>query len=159
MDRFPKLNYIFNPEFSSTNTIHSLGLALTGKDCFVLNGDVVFDKEILKMMKHRNCAAVKYKRVSKEEVQVIIDKKGDIRKIGKSIGGAGEAVGIYRFSSDFSSALKTQITKMPKQLFYEDAIDKVLPRDFMAIDIGNFRAIEIDTNSDYLNASREFTEE
>jgi len=145
---YPKLKYVYNPDFASTNTIHSLGLALNGKDTFVLNGDVVFDRRIISLMNKDNCAAVEYKNVHPEEIQVELKDKSEIIRIGKNLGGKGEAVGIYRFSGKFCDRLKQQISKMDKNLYYEDAIDKILPLDFHAIDIGDLPAKEIDFKED-----------
>ncbi len=145
---YPKLKYVYNPDFESTNTIHSLGLALNGKDTFVLNGDVVFDKKIIGLMDKPSCAAVEFKNVHPEEIQVMLDGKDDIVRIGKNISGKGEAVGIYRFSGKFCDKLKQQISKMDRNLYYEDAVDKILPMDFYAIDIGDLPAKEIDFKED-----------
>jgi len=145
---YPKLKYVLNPDFESTNTIHSLGLALNGKDTFVLNGDVVFDKKIIGLMNRDNCAAVELKNVHPEEIQVQLKGESEIIKIGKNFGGQGEAVGIYRFSGKFCDRLKDQISKMDRNLYYEDAVDKILPMDFHAIDIGDLPAKEIDFKED-----------
>jgi len=144
----PALTYVYNPDFASTNTIHSLGLALNGKDTLVLNGDVVFDKRIIKLLDKPSCAAVEYKNVHPEEIQVITKDGNDIVRIGKNISGTGEAVGIYRFSGKFCEKLKMQIEKTEKTLYYEDAIDKILPLDFRAVDIGDLAAKEIDFKED-----------
>jgi choline kinase len=149
--RFPNLNYVINEDYAKTNTIYSLGLALNDQDTFVLNGDVIFDKEIIKLLSKPNCAAVEFKGVDPEEIQVIL-KEREIVKIGKNISGEGEAVGIYRFSGGFSITLKKQIIKMGRSLYYEDAIDKILPSKFIAVDIGKLRAKEIDFDSDLHDA-------
>jgi choline kinase len=141
---YPKLKYVYNPDFESTNTIHSLGLALNGKDALVLNGDVVFDKKIIKLLDKPSCAAVEFKNVHPEEIQVILNDKNEILRIGKNIKGRGEAIGIYRFSGKFCDMLKGQISRMDKDLYYEDAIDKILPNDFYSVDIGDLAAKEID---------------
>lgn len=155
MSKFPGLHFVSNPDYLTTNTIHSLGLALNGKDTFVLNGDVVFDKKIIKLLDQPSCAAVEFKNVHPEEIQVIL-KKGskDIVRIGKNIDGDGEAIGIYRFSGKFCEKLKAQISGMDRNLYYEDAIDKILPLDFKAVDIGDLKAKEIDFKEDLEAASR-----
>lgn len=146
---YPKLKYVYNPDFESTNTIHSLGLALNGKDTLVLNGDVVFDKKIIKLLDQPSCAAVEFKNVHPEEIQVITSDGNEIVRIGKNINGTGEAVGIYKFSGKFCEKLKDQISGMDKMLYYEDAIDKILPMDFKAVDIGDLAAKEIDFKEDF----------
>jgi choline kinase len=147
---YPHLKFVYNPDFATTNTIHSLGLALNGKDTYLLNGDVVFDKKIIALMEKPNCAAVEFKNnVVPEEIQVILDKNGQISRIGKNINGQGEGIGIYRFSGSFCNKLKAQIIKMDKTLYYEDAIDKILPLDFFPADIKELKAKEIDFKEDY----------
>jgi choline kinase len=145
---YPRLKYVTNPDYATTNTIHSLGLALNGIDTFVLNGDVVFDSQIISILDQPNCAAVEFKNVHPEEIQVIVKDRDNIMKIGKSINGQGEAVGIYRFSGKFCNKLKDQIKKMERSLYYEDAIDKILPADFKAVDIRGLSAKEIDFKED-----------
>jgi L-glutamine-phosphate cytidylyltransferase len=145
---YPDLKYVLNPDYETTNTIHSLGLALNGKDTLVLNGDVVFDKKIIKLLDKPSCAAVEFKNVHPEEIQVTLDGKDGIVRIGKNINGQGEAVGIYRFSGKFCRKLKDQIAGMDRLLYYEDAIDKILPMDFKAVDIGDMAAKEIDFKED-----------
>ena len=149
---YPKLKYVINPDYATTNTIHSLGLALNGKDTFVLNGDVVFDGRIISILDQPNCAAVEFKNVHPEEIQVTVKDKDNIIHIGKAINGQGEAVGIYRFSGKFCNKLKDQIKKMEKTLYYEDAIDKILPLDFKAVDIRDLAAKEVDFKEDYEQA-------
>jgi choline kinase len=145
---YPKLKYVTNPDYATTNTIHSLGLALNGKDTFVLNGDVVFDGRIISILDQPNCAAVEFKNVHPEEIQVSLKDKDNIVRIGKAINGQGEAVGIYRFSGKFCNKLKEQIKKMDKNLYYEDAIDNILPADFKSVDIRDLAAKEIDFKED-----------
>lgn len=150
--KYPQLKFVINPDYLATNTIHSLGLALNGKDTLVLNGDVVFDRNIIKLLDMPSCAAVEYKNVHPEEIQVLLKGKDDIVRIGKNINGQGEAVGIYRFSGKFCAKLKDQIAKMDRNLYYEDAIDKILPLDFRAVDIGDLAAKEIDFKEDLESA-------
>ena len=145
---YPNLKFVYNPDYETTNTIHSLGLALNEKDAFVLNGDVIFDKKIIGLMDKPSCAAVEFKNVHPEEIQVILKGKDDIIRIGKNINGTGEAIGIYRFSSKLCVKLKEQISGMDKNLYYEDAIDKILPMDFKTVDIGDLAAKEIDFKED-----------
>ena len=152
--RFPQLKFVLNPDYSTTNTIHSLKLALNGKDTYVLNGDVVFDRKIIKLLDKPSCAAVQFKNVHPEEIQVKVNKGGEIVNIGKNINGEGEAVGVYRFSGAFCDRLKAQMEKMERTLYYEDAIDKILPLDFRAVDIGELAAKEIDFREDYDEASK-----
>lgn len=147
-NKYPQLKFVHNPDYLTTNTIHSLGLALNGKDTFVLNGDVVFDKRIITLLDKPSCAAVEFKNVHPEEIQVILKGKDEITRIGKNINGTGEAVGIYRFSGQFCVKLKEQIAKMERTLYYEDAIDKILPLEFKAVDIGDLAAKEIDFKED-----------
>ncbi len=45
---------------------------------------------------------------------------------------------------------------MERTLYYEDAVDKILPRDFFAVDIGDLRAKEIDFPEDLRQAQEMF---
>ena len=53
MERFPEVNYVYNPFFDRTNTSKSLLQALKkhrGKSVLWFNGDVVFDEKLLSLL-------------------------------------------------------------------------------------------------------------
>ena len=148
------LRYSFNPEFESTNTAFSLKLALETdpQDAILLNGDVFFDSSAIECVRSLcDGAACEFKaNVEREEIQVIVDG-AQIREIGKDIGGAAEAVGIYRMSSSFIRSYLNEYRVEDSTAYYEDVFNRILAVGdvgFRAARLQSGCAIEIDTPAD-----------
>lgn len=99
IDAFPDLSFVHNPHFASENTAKSLLRALKGMDDDVLwlNGDVVFDPEILKPLIISKVSAmiVNVAPVGEEEVKYRADKRNRILEVSKTVSDSqGEALGI-----------------------------------------------------------------
>ena len=106
MEKFPDLTYIYNQYFDATNTSKSLLKALQknrNEDVLWLNGDVVFDTELLKVIKQEiakknSFVSVNHSRVAEEEVKYTL-KDGFVHELSKQVkNGLGEAVGINYIS-------------------------------------------------------------
>lgn len=146
---------IVNHNYRVTNTLSSyrLALAVGGDDpCFLVNADVVYEASVIEAMlaAPATSAAVKMGVVDDEAVTVSLDGTGGIRAIGKKIANpAGEAFGVYRFSSAVNRAILNHPDN--PRWYYEDAINRLLPfaEPFMAVDIGDKFGAEIDTARDY----------
>jgi len=152
---------INNPNYCDTNTLYSLQLALE-KDAsttLVLNGDVYCNsKHIEKFICAGNYVGIDKIRspesiFSGEEVVVRFNDCHSngmgyrISKIGKSTKGRAEAVGIYRIESEFAEHILLHMSNMDKQLYYEDAMNKILQfYDVFSKEIPG--TIEIDTEDD-----------
>ena len=103
MEAFPGSLYVYNPDYSETNTSKSLlrGLQLAGEGGVVwLNGDVVFDPQLLEELKpcvesQQTAICVNEERVDEEEVKYALDGDGNVSELSKSVQDAlGEAIGI-----------------------------------------------------------------
>lgn len=166
----PSCSFVTNPDYASTNTIHSLYLArdhLTD-DCLYLNGDVWFTKTALGTL----CASpmdddaqllVARKPCGAEEVKVTSDDTPRVHSIGKDIApdrAAGEFVGVARFSPSFASAMARRLVEyneVRKQtnLFFEAAVSDLLSDwTVRAVYIDPRDAFEIDTPEDYAAAKQ-----
>ena len=108
MERFPEVNYVYNPFFDRTNTSKSLLQALKkhrGKSVLWLNGDVVFEEKLISelqddIQQNNSFVAVNTSSVSDEEVKYTL-KDGFVFKLSKEVThGLGEAVGINFISSN-----------------------------------------------------------
>ena len=102
MERFPEVNYVYNPYFDQTNTSKSLLQALKkhrGKSVLWLNGDVVFDEKLISVLlkdinEDNSFIAVNTSSVAEEEVKYTL-KNNYVFKLSKKVKNAlGEAVGI-----------------------------------------------------------------
>ena len=47
MHNFPNFDYIYNKNWAIYGNSYSLGLALTNEPCYVVSGDLIFDKKII----------------------------------------------------------------------------------------------------------------
>lgn len=159
MEFYPEIFYKYNPLYSVTNTSKSLleGLKDLEDDVIWLNGDTVFDDNIIKLMMSYsgNAVAVNRSRCAEEEVKYKTDKDGFITEISKKVKDAeGEAVGINKISKEDINEFKQALLKCNADDYFEKAIEMMVieGKKFKAIDIGENRCIEIDFNEDLSTA-------
>jgi choline kinase len=48
MEAYPDLDYVYNPDWATTNNSYSLGLALDDEPCYVMSGDLVFGPPLVR---------------------------------------------------------------------------------------------------------------
>jgi choline kinase len=117
MERFPEVNYVYNPFFDRTNTSKSLLQALKkhrGKSVLWFNGDVVFDEKLLSVLKvdiqqNNSFISVNTSNVADEEVKYTL-KNGYVEELSKEVkNGLGEAVGINFIASTDLDIFITQL--------------------------------------------------
>ena len=135
-----RADFVVNEDYAETNTIHSLWLARDYLDDeFVyFNADVFFDSRIVGLLLERknSALAVEVKSCGEEEVKVIVDAQGRIRRIGKNLSPA-ECLG------EFENLGR-------RDLYFESAVDDILEGQVLtAVPLGGLRAVEIDTPEDY----------
>jgi choline kinase len=160
-----KLRFFVNHDYADTNTIHSLHLAREAmtEDFIYFNADVLFDRRIVgRLLEAKGSAmAIETKRCGREEVKVIADGDGRIRRIGKDLAPRrcmGEFIGVGKFClammGDFLEALRYYNDEAKeRKLFFEAAVDRICGRHhIMAVDIDPYPAIEIDTPEDLAKA-------
>lgn len=164
MERFPDLIYIYNPFFDQTNTAKSLLRALkrmSGEDVLWLNGDVVFDQDLLQSMKpyiakKQSFVAVNTKKVGEEEVKYTL-REGYIDQLSKKVDpGLGEAVGINFVSSTDLNALVARLEECTDEDYFERGIEMAISLDGMkvsALDISGHDCMEIDFKEDLEDAN------
>lgn len=168
LESFPDQTFIYNQFFDQTNTSKSLLKALkkNHRDSVLwLNGDVVFDAEILKeLMPHivanKSFVCVNTQKVGEEEVKYTLDEKGFINELSKKvINGIGEAVGINFISSKDINTLIARLEECGNNDYFERGIEMAIEKDnmkVMAVDISKFRCMEIDFREDLDNANKMF---
>src|SRR3954447_3238585 len=103
MEEFPDEVFLYNPDYSETNTSKSLLRALQRTPAggvLWMNGDVVFDPRILDELRpmlggEQSVICVNTAAVAEEEVKYSVDGEGFVKELSKSVKDAlGEAVGI-----------------------------------------------------------------
>jgi choline kinase len=127
-----------------------------------MNGDVVFDPEVLVRVgdlvaADRSFVSVNTAKVSDEEVKYTVDAEGFIVELSKSVvGGLGEAVGINYISSTDKAALLRHLTKVGDQDYFERGLELAVEHDKLRlepVDISDLYAVEIDFAEDLERAN------
>lgn len=167
MERFPDMTYIYNQFFDATNTSKSLLKAMKkyrNEDVLWLNGDVIFDDELLLDLKKEinegnSFVSVNHSRVAEEEVKYTL-KNRFISELSKTVkNGLGEAVGInYVAQKDMSSFIK-QLENCDENDYFERGIELAIQENDLkvkAVDISRFRCMEIDFKEDLEEANNLF---
>ena len=152
MESFPNLLYVYNNFYDTTNTSKSLlaGLIkIENEDVVWLNGDVVFEKELLPQIiqSSTSCIAVNTNAVGEEEIKYNVFDDGNIKEVSKTVSPAlGEAVGINKIISSDLSLFKENLEKCNNQDYFEKALElsiqdgmKIIP-----VDINKYLCMEID---------------
>jgi len=165
MERFPEVNYVYNPFFDRTNTSKSLLQALKkhrGKSVLWFNGDVVFDDKLLAILqddiqKNNSFIAVNTMSVAEEEVKYTL-KENVVYKLSKEVeNGLGEAVGINFISSKDLDIFISQLEKCDDNDYFEKGLEMAIEENNLkikAIDISKFNCIEIDFKEDLKKANK-----
>ena len=167
MERFPDLTYIYNQFFDATNTSKSLLKALKkyrNEDVLWINGDVIFDSELFSVLNREidarhSFVAVNTSRVAEEEVKYTL-KNGKIDKLSKQVkNGLGEAVGINFVTKKDMPVLLEQLENCDDSDYFERGIEMAIANHNMevnAVDISNFRCMEVDFKEDLEAANNLF---
>ena len=176
---FPDINKIFitNTDYENNNNSYSLWMTkdFVKRDILLLDSDIFFDEKIIGELlnsEKENCLAVNFTdSLDEEQIKVILNEDNEILKIGKEISiseSAGESIGIERFSSYFMKGLfaildrKIMLENNVNE-FYEASFQELIDtckknsdkrNSIFAVDVSEFRCMEIDTVQDYQNAQR-----
>lgn len=149
---------VMNPIWNQSNTLISLLFAISGppEDCLVINGDVIFDEDLLPKMLEADYSACAFQGVENptdEEVKIRRDPLW-VTEIGKHLTQSRlESVGVYLFRKPLVKAIRDSAWLFPEpyKLYYEDALNELLKyHPMVAIETAD--AIEIDTPEDYERA-------
>lgn len=167
MERFPDLTYIYNQFFDATNTSKSLLKALQkyrNEDVLWLNGDVIFDAELFTVLNREieqknSFVSVNTSRVAEEEVKYTL-KDGHIHELSKQVkDGLGEAVGINFISKEDMPVFIEQLENCDENDYFEKGIEMAIQENDLkvkAVDISNFRCMEVDFKEDLEAANNMF---
>lgn len=162
-----------NPRFDSTQNSVSLALcreAVGGRSFFKLDGDVVFDPELLTRIAapsaELSVGVDSRRKLDAEAMKVVVEGKF-IRRFGKDVSledSHGESIGIERISASASGklfdALDERIAAGVTDLYYEDVYSQMISRGEMVAevaDVSGLRWTEVDTFEDLETARRMFT--
>ncbi len=168
MERFPDSIYVYNPEYDQTNTSKSLLRAIRrvpAGGVLWLNGDVVFDAQLLVELKplidgDESAICVNHASVGEEEVKYTVDDAGFVRELSKTVvGGLGEAVGINYVASHDRPLLMRHLESCSEHDYFERAIETAIAEDALRVrpvDISDFACVEVDFQVDLERANHLF---
>lgn len=161
-----------NPRYDSTQNSVSLLLcreAVGGRSFFKLDGDVVFDAELLERIAAPRCelsAGVDSSRKLDAEAMKVVVEQGAIRRFGKGVPLAeshGESIGIERLHASASetvfAALQERVDAGVTNLYYEDVYSQLIEQGRLAAeaaDVSGLRWTEVDTFEDLETARKLF---
>jgi len=162
--KYKDLNYTENHSYASTNTSKSLlkGLEMidTDEDIIYINGDVIFDPEIIQLISNRrdiNQICVNKERVSEEEVKYNLDETGNIKCLSKNVKEPlGEAVGINYINHEYLAEFKNCLKLCEDKDYHEKAVEFAIEKGikFYPLSIGKRFCIEIDFQEDLEKAKQ-----
>lgn len=161
IEQFPNLLFVYNPSFAEENTAKSLLRALNKVDDDVLwlNGDVVFQPEILKKILNlkKNGMIVNASSVGDEEVKYRTNKQGKIIEISKQVSQPeGEALGINFFTKKDLPVLKMNLSICAEMDYFEKAIELSISEGISVwpIHVGPLQCAEVDFPEDLKKANQ-----
>ena len=161
-ERFPQLKQIRNPRYDQTNTSKSLlqGLTDINEDLLFMNGDIVFDPDILRLIlvdKSSNKICVNNFDVGEEEIKYNLDSENKIKELSKSVADPlGEAVGINFIRSEDIDNIRESLEECDDEDYFEKGIEYSIEKGliFCPLDIENKFCVEIDFEEDLQNANK-----
>lgn len=164
MEQFPEVYYRYNPNYYITNTSKSLLCAIGDLDDDILwmNGDVVFDKAILKEVldsRQDNLICVDTKNCGEEEVKYNLGSEGYVSEISKEVVDAkGEAVGINFIRKQDIPTFCKALGECDDNDYFEKGMEFIIERGvrFKPVDISVHDCIEVDFEEDWISAQKTF---
>jgi choline kinase len=160
-----ELAFCPNPRFDTTQNAVSLALceeALGSRSFFKLDGDVVFDGEVLERLDASDAplamAVDRTRRTDAEAMKFRVADGDRIVELGKHIlldRAAGESIGIERLDAacvqTVFDGLRAAMTAGRTHLYYEDVYSELIDRGRLqaaAVDVGDLPWTEIDDLAD-----------
>jgi len=166
LEAFPDVSYVYNENYDRTNTNRSLLKALRQSlpgGVLWMNGDVVFDPEVLERTKpliaqDRSFICVNTAAVADEEVKYTVDSHGAVDRLSKVVTDAlGEAVGINFISAADKPALIRWLAECADGDYFERGIELMIEHEHTSVvplDITDLFAVEVDFEEDLTRANR-----
>ena len=168
MEEFPDEVFLYNPDYSETNTSKSLLRALQRTPeggVLWMNGDVVFDPRILDELRpmlggDESVVCVNTAAVGEEEVKYSVDGEGYVKELSKKVTDAlGEAVGINYVSGRDREQLLRHLDQCDDNDYFERGIETAIADDGLRVrplDISQYDCLEIDFDDDLARANTLF---
>jgi choline kinase len=165
MEAAPDAVFVYNELYDQTNTNKSLLKAMRASHegpVLWMNGDVVFEPEILKRLipfieKGQTAIAVNTAQVSDEEVKYTVDGNGMVKELSKTVvGGLGESVGINVVAAADKANFIKRLDQCDAQDYFERGLELAIEHDglqIVPVDISDLFAVEVDFEADLERAN------
>ena len=165
MEAAPDAVFVYNENYDQTNTNKSLLKAMRASHdgpVLWMNGDVVFEPEILKRLipfieKGQTAIAVNTAQVSDEEVKYTVDADGMVKELSKTVvGGLGESVGINVVAAADKANFIKRLDECHQQDYFERGLELSIEHDglkIVPVDISDLFAVEVDFEADLERAN------
>lgn len=163
MEAAPDLLFAYNPNYDATNTAKSLLCALRqirDEDVLWMNGDVVFEPEIIDRLLATGEAAVAVNnaRTAEEEVKYTLNDDGYINAISKQVTHArGEALGINYIPHRLIGKFCDKLDAVADNDYFEKAMEELIKEEgnvFRAVDVSDLLCMEIDFDADLVAVNK-----
>lgn len=158
IQEYPNLNYIYNPDWAVTGNAYSLGLALDDEPCFVISGDLIIERALIKTMLKAdgNCVLTEFtenRRLTSLNCSLVGNViteiyQGPLRDIRHP-----EAHGVFKIVDREAIRIWKRSCLKHTNLFAGQTLP-LSKAKFYSIDKGKFRLDEVDTVMDYINLTR-----
>lgn len=164
--------FVPNPRYDSTQNSVSLALcerAVDGRSFFKLDGDVVFDPELLERIAApaaELAAGVDSGRMLDAEAMKVVTEQGRITRFGKDVPlaeSSGESIGIERLKgaavARVFNAISERVARGITNLYYEDVYSQLIGQGALEAapaDVSGLRWTEVDTFEDLETARQLF---
>ena len=165
LEAFPNVSYIYNESYDQTNTNRSLLKALRlapPGGVLWMNGDVVFDAEVLVRANElieadQSFICVNTAVVGEEEIKYTVDQTGYVALLSKQVTEAlGVAVGINYGSASDRAHLIRGLAACDDSDYFERGIEITIEQDgtkVIPLDITDLFAVEVDFEDDLSRAN------
>lgn len=166
MESFPRLAYVYNEYFDTTNTSKSLlsGLRkLQGHNVVWMNGDVVFDPRVIDRVigSPGSCMAVNMACVGDEEVKYLTNGGGYITEVSKDVkGGIGESLGVNKVAAEHVSLLIKHLEACSDMDYFEKAVEMAIADGLRIcpVDVSDLICREVDFVEDLVSINQQLQE-
>jgi len=156
MEAAPDMLFAYNPNYDTTNTSKSLLCAaknIKNKDILWINGDVVYDEEIIArvLKQEKSTVVVNNASVAEEEIKYTLND-GYINELSKQVtNGLGEALGINLVKKEMVEEYCGYLDKVEDQDYFEKAMELMITEagaKFYPLDVSDLKCIEVDFQDD-----------
>jgi len=157
------VEFVENTDYAITNTCKSVLKVKNESGYYLIDGDLVFDNNILESMCvfPQSCCAVSrnnplHNQVNDHEAVCVYESNNVVTRIGKKLdNGVGESIGLYKLTKEL--ILDCKINEMLElsepNHYYEDSFQLAITKGYnfnmTVMDFTGYDSVEVDTIDDY----------